>query len=70
MREDSFYRVIASTSLLPEVEEKGRGQSGPSQGAEDDPLDGERGHGHGADQAGYPDSQNEPGYPTEILVIF
>lgn len=70
MREDIFYHVIASTSLLSEVEEEGQGQSGPSQGADDDSLDGEGGHGHGAGQTGYPDSQNEPGYPIEILVTF
>lgn len=69
MREDIFYHVIASTSLLSE-EEEGQGQSGPSQGADDDSLDGEGGHGHGAGQTGYPDSQIEPGYPIEILVTF
>ena len=63
MRQYSFYHVIAPTSLLSEVEEEGRGQSDASQGADEDLLGGGRDHGHGA---GQPDSQNEPGYPTEI----
>ena len=66
LRQYSFYRVIAPTSLLSEVEEEGRGQSDASQGAHEDLLDGGRELGHSAGQAGQPVSQNEPGYPTEI----
>ena len=54
MREDTFFKVIASTSLQPEVEEEGRGQGDLSHCADDEPLGGERGHDRGAGRVGYP----------------
>ena len=70
MREDTFFQVIASTSLQSEQEQKDdRGQDDPSHCADYEPLGGERGHGHGAGRVGYPDSQNKPGFSTEISVI-
>ena len=55
MRDDTFFQVIASSSLQSEQEQRdGRGYGDPSHCADDEPLGGERGHDRGAGRVGYP----------------